>query len=726
MRGTGDLKDSVGSKVPESASRRCTPGPLAGLLPALLLVPGAAYAQELLPEIVVTAPSPILPPWEQRGNGDGLLAGGNLRPVAGRTFAPVTIVPRASIASNPGATVGDVVARTPGVTSSSFAPGAGRPIIRGLDNNRVRIQENGVGVGDVSEIGEDHGVPIDPLVAERIEVIRGPATLRWGSQAIGGVVNVDNNRIPLPGTRQGLRAIIRGAFTTVDQGRQGAILVDGRHGRFAVHADVFRRVAEDYRTPDGRQANSRLHMGGAAFGASYIFDSGYIGASLSHFGSLYHVPGGEAAENGVRIDLAQTKFTAKGEVRIKSAFIDTLRFWFGAVDYKHDEKAFDGGVLGVKGTFKNRQYEGRVEAQLTPFQTGLGTLKTAVGIQLGKRNIGTSGEAGGLLAPARANRIAAYIFNELHFAEKWRLQGALRVESVRINGRAAIFPANLLPNGMDVPEVSRSRQFVPVSLSFGILRDLPFGMTASATVQMVQRAPSALELFSKGPHEATGTFEIGNPDMKIERAFAFEAGLRKSRGRFRFDATAFHARYKGYIYKRLTGVLCGEEFDDCGVETELKQVVFAQKDARFTGAEFHGQFDVVPLMAGMFGIDGQFDVVRARFADGTNVPRIPPVRIGGGVYWYGKGWFARIGLLHAFAQSRINPAEETRTGSYNLLKAEVSYRHKWKVAGIERQLTVGVAGSNLLNARVRNHVSFKKDEVLQPGRNLRFFANLRF
>lgn len=718
------------------------------LIPAVGLT-SAAQAQVALPEVVVTAPSPIqadrrrtiepsqqsapsaqnaqpptlAPPVAQPGPQ---ASEPELRPIPSQVFAPVTIIPGTEIQRTPAATLGDIVATSPGVAGSTFAPGANRPIIRGLDNNRIRLQENGLGSMDVSEIGEDHGVPIDPLAANRIEVIRGPATLRWGSQAIGGVVSIENNRIPMPDTPFGLRAIARSAFTTVDNGREGAIIIDGRSGPFATHIDIFKRTADSYRTPLGTQLNTQLDMKGASVGTSYIFQNGYFGASLTHFASDYGVPGIEAAAGRTHIDLRQTKFNSKGEVRIDSAFIDTIRYWYGASFYKHDERGLDAGIDTILGTFKNREQEGRIETQFRPVSLGTARLHSALGIQFGDQKLGTGGEAGGLMPPAHTTRVAAYLFNELHITQAARFQLAGRIESVKIRGIETIFPADLLPNGLPLPENTRSRNFMPISISAGFLHDLPYGMVASITAQRVERAPTALELFSRGAHEASGTFEIGNPDLKVERAHTLEAGLRKAKGPFRFDATVFHTRYQGYISKRLTGTLCGEEFDTCGVDTELKQIAFTQRNATFTGAELMTQFDIAQVGSGTFGIEGQFDVVRARFSDGTNVPRIPPMRIGGGVFWYGSGIFTRLNLLHAFAQNRIDGAEETPTKGYNMLKAEISYRHSWKYLGAQRELTIGLSGTNLLNAEIRNHTSFKKDEVLQPGRNFKIFASLRF
>ena len=433
----------------------------------LTLQPAAAIAQEELPVLIVTAPSPLQPPWTQ-GDASALPGGGYLLPVPSGTFTASTIVTPQQIASSPGATLGDIAAETPGVVSSSYAPGAGRPIIRGLDNNRVRIQENGIGSMGVSEIGEDHGVPIDPLASQRIKIIRAPATLRWGSQAIGGVVNATNNRIPSPDTPQGLSGILRSAFTSVDHGREGALIINGRAGSYAVHADVFKRVTSDYRTPAGKQRNSASRMQGVSVGASYIFDRGYIGVAISHFGSLYHIPGGEAAERRVNIDLAKTKVVTRGEVRVDSMFIQTIRFWAVASIYRHHEIAREAGIDTIKSTFRNRQSEARVEVQLKPVQTCIGVWKSAIGIQAGRRDIGTAGEAGGLLAPATEKRVASFIFNELHIADRWPLQRAAQIENVQMSGRATVFPANFLPNGAPIPEFARSRSFTPFSVSAGV------------------------------------------------------------------------------------------------------------------------------------------------------------------------------------------------------------------------------------------------------------------
>jgi iron complex outermembrane receptor protein len=270
------------------------------------------------------------------------------------------------------------------------------------------------------------------------------------------------------------------------------------------------------------------------------------------------------------------------------------------------------------------------------------------------------------------------------------------------------------------------RNFTPKSAAIGFLQDMPWGLVGSVTGQYVERAPRAPELFSRGAHDATATFEIGNPNLTIESAKSVEVGVRRAQGPLRFEATAYYTRFHNFIFKRLTGVKCGDDFASCGVEDELNQIVYSQRDAIFRGGEVAAQWDLVPVSTGMFGIDGQYDIVRATFTDGTNVPRIPPQRVGGGVYWRDPHWFARVGILHAFAQDDI-AGNETPTAGYDLLKAELSYRQRLKDSQFgPQEVAVGITGNNLLNDDVRNHASFKKDEVLLPGRNVKFFASLKF
>ncbi|MDH2356632.1 TonB-dependent receptor [Bradyrhizobium sp. SSUT112] len=689
-------------------------------------------------------------------------------------FATVTVVPNEEIRREGGGQLGDLLFSKPGITGSSFAPGASsRPIIRGLDVNRVGIIENGANASGASDLGEDHFVPIDTLATNQVEVVRGPAALRYGSTSIGGVVSATNNRIPdaLPScapsfqtygmptkaplaaaaTSPCVTAETRSAYSSVDRGVESGVLLDTGGGNFAFHADVYGRNTTDYSIPsypyladqtrsvaNGRQPNSATRADGASIGGSYFFQGGYIGAAITQTDSLYHIPGIDGADHNTRIDGHQTKITVKGEYHPDAAAIDAVRFWAGATDYRHNEIGLadpgDPNTDGVRQTFTNKEQELRVETQLMPFNARFAEVTTAFGFQAGHQELTAPSPDdpgalfNGLWDPNRNYRVAGYVFNEFKFSEQTKAQIAGRIEHVELHGSTPDFPADFLPDGTPQTSIVRNPSFTPKSGSIGLLQDLPGGMVGSITAQYIERAPKPAELFSRGPHDATATFDIGNPNLAIETAKSVEVGLRKATGPLRFEATVFYTHFDNFIFRRLTGVMCDGDFDSCGTPgAELNQAVYSQRNANFRGGEFQSQLDVGAFQGGIWGIENQFDVVRATFTDGTNVPRIPPVRVGGGVFWRDDNWLMRVNLLHAFAQNDVAVIAETPTAGYNLLKAEVSYKTKLNPNAFgAREMLVGLVGNNLLNENIRNSVSYNKDEVLMPGIGVRAFAKFKF
>jgi len=721
----------------------------------------AASAQTALPQVDVTVASPIRPTPSRPATAQPApaqpvpapapetLAG--TMPVVTDQFATITVVPKEELRRNGASTLGDLLLEKPGITGSSFAPGASsRPIIRGLDVNRVRIQENGIGANGASDLGEDHFVPVDPLTSDRVEVIRGPAALRFGSQALGGVVESTNNRVPTFIPDRGVNAEFRGAGTSVSSGLDGAALLDAGAGNFAVHADAFGRTAQDYRIPsypyltppdpaeapnatqpgnfNGRQPNSSLRSGGAAAGASYIFNEGFIGLAVTQNNALYHIPGIDGEDHRTRIDAHQTNLLSKGEWRSPSTAIDSIRFWGGVTDYKHNELGLADDTNpasdGVRQTFTNKEQEGRVETQLSPFDLRFAALTTTVGMQGGHQELTAPSPDGiGLWDPNSNWRVAGYIFNEFKFSEATKAQIAGRIEQVSLSGFGRTFDATGL-----VASTPASPSYTPKSVSIGLIQKLPWDLVGSITAQYIERAPKPAELFSGGPHDATATFDKGNPNLKIEAAQSVEVGLRRATGPFRFEATVYYTRFNGFIFRQLTGNTCNDD-GACGPGPgELNEALYSQANAVFRGGEFQSQWDVLPVAGGFFGIDNQFDVVRATFTNGTNVPRIPPVRIGGGLYWRNDAWLARVQLIHAFAQNDIPPTGETPTPGYDDLRADVSY--SWKPAKARpdqpTEMTIGLAGTNLLNQDIRNSVSYTKDQVLLPGASVRLFATVRY
>ena len=485
----------------------------------------------------------------------------------------------------------------------------------------------------------------------------------------------------------------------------------------------------------------RSQADGASIGGSYIFQGGFIGAAITQNDTLYRIPGIDGADHQTRIDGHQTKFTAKGEYRPDAAAIDAVRFWAGATDYHHNEIGLadpaDPSTVGIRQKFTNKEQEGRLEVQMMPFNARFAAVTTAFGLQAGHQELTApspddpTSPLNGLWDPNRNNRVAGYVFNELKFSETTKAQIAGRVERVNLTGTTPefipdVFDLNVDPAAIG-PATPRNLHFTPKSASVGLLQDLPWGLVASITGQYVERAPKPAELFSRGAHDATATFDIGNPNLGIETAKSVEVGLRRATGPLRFEVTGYYTKFNGFIFRRLNGNTCQDGVCQLGPGLELNQAIYSQRDATFRGGEFQFQYDVLPVWNGMFGIEGQYDIVRATFDDGSNVPRIPPQRVGGGVFYRDANWLMRVNLLHAFAQNDVAVIAETPTPGYNLLKAEVSYKTKLDASWFgAREMTVGLTGNNLLNENIRNSVSYNKNEVLLPGIGVRAFANLKF
>jgi iron complex outermembrane recepter protein len=741
---------------------------------AYIIFTSGSFAQTTLPQVNVTVASPIThrtptrpatsrptpspsrtaPPQPQPSTttiAPETLVG--TIPIVTDQFATITVVPNDELRRNGASTLGDLLFEKPGITGSEFAPGASsRPIIRGLDVNRVRIQEDGIGANGASDLGEDHFVPVDPLTSDQVEVIRGPATLRFGSQAIGGVVESTNNRIPTFIPDRGISAEFRGAGTSVDSGIDGAALLDAGHENFAVHADVFGRTAQDYRIPsypylvppnpadapnatqpgnfNGHQPNSAARSNGEAVGASYIFNEGFFGLAVTQNDALYHIPGIDGEDHDTRIDAHQTKLLSKGEWRSPSAVIDAIRLWGGVTDYKHNELGLaddtDPASDGVRQIFTNQEQEARVEAQLVPFDLRFAALTTAIGVQTAHQRLtAPSPDNAGLWDPNTNWRAAAYMFNEFKFSETTKAQIAGRIEQVSLSG----FGRNFVDETGTFTSTPASPSFTPASVSIGLIQNFAWNLVGSITAQYIERAPKPAELFSGGPHDATATFDKGDPDLRIEAAQSIEVGLRRANGAFRFEATAYYTRFNGFIFRRLTGNTCNGDTGACGPGVgDLKEAIYSQADAIFRGGEFQSQWDIIPVANGFVGVEDQFDVVRATFTNDTNVPRIPPIRLGGGFYWRNDAWLARVRLIHAFAQNDIAPVAETPTPGYNDLHAEVSYTMKPVKPKRDElsETTIGLVGTNLLNQDMRNSVSYTKDEVLLPGASVRLFARFKY
>jgi iron complex outermembrane recepter protein len=601
-------------------------------------------------------------------------------------------VDRDQLLRSGGNTIADALSQLPGVTSSGFAAGAGRPVIRGMDANRVRTLEDGIGSFDVSDVGPDHGVPLDPFAAERVEVVRGAATLRYGSQAIGGVVNAISNRVPLHLMEGVSGGEVSGSFGTGADSRDVSGQFNSRSGDWAMHADAFSRHSSDYDTPDGAMSNSWLRGEGGALGGAWIGADERVGLGVVRHESRYGIPGEDAF-----IDMQQTKLSLRSSFNLSAGAWRQLTVDAGGADYEHSERDAAGVA---QSTFKDREWDVRAEAVAGPWHF---LSESALGMQLQQRNFSALGEGQQYLFPTRTRSQAVFGFAESRLSDPLRLQFGARVEHVSVDGTPA----------SDVPV---TRSVTPISASAGLVFDAGEPWRLGLALSSAARAPAQTELFARGMHEATATYETGQSSLRAERANSAELSLRWRGERLHADGAVWVTDFNHFIYGELTGRTCSEE-GDCitGEGEELTELLYTQRGALFRGVEGHAEIELLQHAGGDLHLNLLADAVRATL-DGSagNVPRIPGYRVGAGLAWQGAAFDANVFVKYNGRQSDV-AAQETPTSGFFNVDAQLAWRPWTQHPGIELALT----GRNLTNTLQRNAVSLNKDEVVLPGRDLR-------
>jgi iron complex outermembrane receptor protein len=609
-------------------------------------------------------------------------------------------VSRDQVLSNGGAGLADALRDAPGVSGTDFAAGASRPVIRGMDAGRVKLTENGLSSSDVSDIGPDHGVPIDPLAAQRIEVVRGAATLRYGSQAIGGVVNVINNRIPLKPV-DGIEGEATAAYASGASTGEATLSLDAGHGPLAVHLDGFGRRSSDYDIPHGRQDNSFFRGDGYSGGASYFFgDDSRIGADATHYAARYGIPSDDTF-----IRMRQDKGALGASFALDQGPLQRVNVDASYADYSHSEVDPAGDV--VLSTFDNKEWDGRAEALFGP----VGPLSaSALGVQFQDRRFSALGEGADYLQPTHTRSGAAFAFVEAPVGAL-QFQGAVRVERVRIEG----VPASGVPT---------SRSFTPVSASAGFTYEVSDGIRLGLTAATAARAPAQTELFARGPHDGPQTFETGDPRLKVERANSLEGTLRARFGhQGRIEASVWGAHFDNYVFGALTGRTCDDE-GACAVggNGELKELNYVQRGAAFWGAEIKGFIPLAKAAGGQLSAQVLGDYVRARFAHRqSDVPRIQPGRIGGGLDWADDAIDASFLVLQVSSQRHVGVAD-LPTDGYTSVDAQVA----WRPFKDKPSLELLVVGHNLANETIRNATALNKAFVAMPGRDVRVVLSAKF
>lgn len=621
-------------------------------------------------------------------------------------------------------TIGETLARQPGVSATSFGPNASRPILRGFQGERVRILTDGIGSLDASNTSVDHAVAVNPLTAERIEVLRGPAALLFGSAAIGGVVNVVDARIPrrVPGEAVHVESIL--AYGTAANERSGNATVDvpiaskwvlhfdGNYsktddlkiGSFVLSRDLRAEAAasadpevRELATLKGRLPNTAAETSDLAVGAAYVSGETNVGFSVNRYDSLYGVPvrfsldSGEEAE-APRIDVRQWRADARAEVKAGRGFIDMVRFRGGWSDYKHDELEETGGI-GT--TFLTKGAEARLEfvqAERKGWSGGFGA-------QYFRRHLDVIGEEK-FLPESRTSQLGLFALQSYR-SGPFRTEAGARYERQQVEAEA----------DADLGNPALKRRFSSYSGSLGgsyeVAKSVRFGLNGSHS----QRAPSAEELFANGPHAGTQSFEIGEPGLAKEKSWGLEATFSVESDGYSFSASAFRSWFDDYIYDQRTPA----------VVDSLPVFQVRQADAVYSGVELEGSVRLAKKGNFSINLDGVADFVRATIRSVGPAPRIPPMRLMGGLEAQSERLHGRVEVEWTAAQDRLAPFE-TRTDDFTLVNASLM----WKPIKGNRNTSLTLAASNLLDVDARRHASFLKDVAPLAGRDIRLIGRISF
>lgn len=689
---------SAPTQAPQLAAPVSAPGPtqLPAQIPAEASAPPAAAAPaqtvaqaptartvQTLPDVVVTA-----------------------TPFAGaeetQILAPAKVLSGDELRNKLGSALGETLSSELGVSSSGFGVGASRPIIRGMEGARVKMLQNGMSVSDVSAISNDHAVSVSSSTARQIEILRGPAALLYGSGAIGGLVNVVNERIPttLAGKPSGETEF---RYSSADKGRSGALSLDTSAGALGFHIDANAFETDNYRIPENavsgdagsasnRLPNSHTRQNSVGAGLSYIQSWGHIGFSASNLESKY----GNPTLEGSQIDLTQNRYDLDALVREPLSGFENLRFKLGYSDYRHSELDLED-IPQVN--FSNRALESRLELSHKPLAGWRGTF----GLQTESSKFSAlSASTGGAdaLPTTRSDEIAAFLIEERDFGPL-RVSAGARLESVRRKPQ---------------DNTLAKRSFDLGSYSLGGLWTFMPGYAFGTTASLAQRAPATEELYFNGAHDATGTYDIGNSDFSKETSRNIEVSLQKTTGPLRWKANAYQNKVRNYIYGRQTGVLLDDEGQP---GDELAERIFEQANATIRGAEAELSWN---QRGPGLSLRGFADTSRGKLDGEGNLPLQPASRFGIETGWRQGAWHSGASVMRVLRQDRLASSETTVTPAYTQLNANLSWTQRLG----DTELTWFALARNLLNQDIRLSTSVLKDIAPQPGRSLIVGVRARF
>lgn len=669
---------------------------------------------------------------------------------ANQVAQPVTILTEEELERQRAGSLGETLSLQPGINNSSYGAAVGRPVIRGLGGARVKILQGGIDTMDASAVSPDHGVNVDTHGATQIEVLRGPATLRYGSGAFGGVVNVIDDRIPNGENRDELdpNNEIKLGYDSVNQGKtlglKHAGQMDGFHWAFSANtfsSDEYKipelKEHDDHEEDDEHEEHSDTlensdisKRNNFTLGTSYVFESGFAGIAISRSASEFGLPGhvhhhdeheGEEHNDdehgeesgGARIDMVQTRVDIDSRFDQPFAGSEHIKVQLGVNDYAHDE--IEGGVVGTK--FRRKGFEGRAELLLEP----MSNISHAVGIQIAQDTYEAIGDEA--VVPVTDSQSAGVFWLAETSLNQWVLEvGARAEQTARSPDQPSSIHDSCSSTGLD-PADYDDKSYQNNSLSFGATRPLfdspESGWQLRGSITSASRAPATEELFSCGAHGATQTFDVGNPNLDSEQAFNIDFGIEKVRGDLTTAINIYRNNINDFIYAQNSGL----------VVDDYAQYQYVQQDASFVGGEFDLAYQLGhgwALTAMADGVRGTLDSADASGDD--QLPRMPADRFGFGVEVSGanflhgaSNWTVYSQIVQVQKQDQVAANEEPSDG-YNLLSAGISYHTMLA----KSEYSIDLRGTNLLNEEVRQHTSFVKGLAPQPGRGVSLGLTAKF
>lgn len=618
--------------------------------------------------------------------------------------SPTLILASADLDRLAQSNIGDLLADLPGVASSYFGPNSGRPVIRGLDGDRLKITQNGVNSLDASASSPDHAVSVDPLAIREAQVLRGPAALLYSTSILGGVINLVDARIP--DRRLPQRQSVTGRLGSVDGLRSVGVLAEGSAGAFSYHVDGFDKSTDDLRTPVGRIADTSADNRGAGLGVSYLTSNGYVGLSYSGLDSTYGV-----AEQDISIGLEQRRWDLAGKAEVAGSVVRSVAYRVGVADYAHTE--FEAGAPG--STFTNEGWDGRLDVELVK----IGTVEGVVGLQASRFDFGVIGDEA-FLPDTRNSAMATFGSFVQNLAADQRLRYGFRIEHAQVDASAWMHA------GVATNPAADSASFTPASFAFAWAKDLNPSWTSTINLTRTERAPNFQELYADGPHVATDVYEVGNRDLGKEQGFGLELELAKVRGAVSGSFSVYYNRFSSFIALQRNGygpnIGGGGPNYSSGGADELARYDFTSVPADFFGSEAKVNFQFVDTPVSKLGLEWFGDFVRASNRDTSEaLPRISPGRIGAALHGLESGWTWRLDATYHFAQNHTAP-DETRTAGFTMVGASLA--HPIKFAQLDGQFTLRAI--NLLDQEARSASSFIKDALPMPGRGIEAGLRLNF